>query len=88
MLKLAAEGLIAIELPTAISPYCGRWDPTPGAKPWTTSFLICDADEADKLDNLIFKINTKMEDDKFHGGPIEANLIPAWNSLEGVSYVK
>jgi len=73
--KLADQGLVAKELPTGISPYCGRWDQTIGAKPWTRCFLICDALALQELEALLKKcIDASME----------LELIPAWNSLEGV----
>ena len=39
---LGAQGLIYITVPTDLSPYCGKWDDTPGALPWTKSYLICE----------------------------------------------
>lgn len=34
------ERFAAIEVPTNIAPYCGRWDSAPGSKPWTKTFLV------------------------------------------------
>ena len=45
--KLYEAGLVATELPTELSPYCGGWDSRTGAQPATRSFLI-----ADYLDHL------------------------------------
>jgi hypothetical protein len=34
------EKFAVIEVPTNIAPYCGSWDPAPGGKPGTKTFLI------------------------------------------------
>ena len=34
------ERFAVIEVPTNIAPYCGSWDPTPGAQPLTNTYLI------------------------------------------------
>jgi len=39
----------AITVPHSLSPYCGKWDSTPGAKPWTTCTLICQPADKGKL---------------------------------------
>ena len=87
MLKLAAQGLVAIELPTDISPYCGRWNPTLGATPWTGSFLICDAGDLGELESLFKDISEGIQ--SVTAGEIsgEVDLIPAWNSLKGLHHV-
>jgi hypothetical protein len=77
MMKLAAQDLVAIELHNGISPYCGRWDPTPGAKPWTRSFLICDVHDLDELEALFKELSDAS---------MKLELIPAWNSLEGITH--
>jgi hypothetical protein len=37
---LIAQGLSVIEVPTNLSPYCGKFSSEHGALPWTTSYLI------------------------------------------------
>lgn len=39
----------AITVPHSLSPYCGKWDSTPGAQPWTTCTLICQPADRGKL---------------------------------------
>ena len=39
----------AITVPHSLSPYCGKWDSTPGAEPWTTCTLICQPTDRGKL---------------------------------------
>lgn len=75
--KLKAHGLAVIELPTAISPYCGKWNPAPGAKPWSRSFLICDLHDLEELETLLNQCTDVS---------MELELIPAWNSLEGITH--
>ena len=77
MMKLAAQGLVAIELPNGLSPYCGGWNPTHGAKPWTRSFLICDVNDLDELEMVIRELTDAS---------MKVELIPAWNSLEGITH--
>ena len=86
MNKLEAQGLVAIELPVDISPYCGRWDPNLGARPWTRSFLICDADDLDELESLFAQYYERIQI-SFDGWPDEnIVLIPVWNSLGGINH--
>jgi hypothetical protein len=47
------DGLAAVELPHEIAPYCGVWDPAPGALPRTRTFLICNAVSEKKLLRLL-----------------------------------
>lgn len=87
MMKLGAQGLVAIELPVDISPYCGRWDPKPGVKPWTRSFLICDAADVDELESLFAQYYERIQISSMDEELIEIiELIPAWNSLEGINH--
>lgn len=73
--RLANDRLVARELPTALSPYCGLWDPNPGATPGTKSFLISDIANSCEL-NLIVKTAEAI-----------AENLPDWNSLAGIVYV-
>jgi len=69
-------GISAIRLPTNLSPYCGgRWDPTPGAMPWTTSYLLCDASASGCLQEV---------EDRLNDAVIGA---PRWNDISGIGYV-
>jgi len=68
-------GIAAIRLPTNLSPYCGRWDPTPGAKPWTYSYLLCNASASECLQEV---------EDRLNAAVIEA---PQWNDISGIRYV-
>ena len=68
-------GIEAIRLPTNLSPYCGRWDPTPGAMPWTTSYLLCDASASGCLQEV---------EDRLNDAVIGA---PQWNDISGIGYV-
>lgn len=71
--ELTAAGLVAMELPIALSPYCGKWDAKPGALPGTRSYLLCDALDAGELTSIIQKLNAAS---------VRA---PAWNAVAGVS---
>ncbi len=71
-LKLAEQGLAVVIVPTDLSPYCGLWRPNKGAKPGTTSYLICDIADAEELNHLFNNVNL--------------SLIPAWNCVKGVVY--
>lgn len=73
--RLANNGLVARELPTALSPYCGLWNPNPGATPGTKSFLISDIANSSELDIIVDTAETLATD------------LPAWNSLAGIVYV-
>ncbi len=70
--QLHQAGLIAIEVPTNLSPYCGRWDPRIGTKPWTRSFLI-----ADYLDQLRLKEIRKK---------LSAAVVPEWNDASDIQH--
>jgi len=68
-------GIAAIRLPTNLSPYCGRWDPTPGAKPWTYSYLLCDASASECLKEVEDRLNAAV------------GKAPPWNDTSGVRHV-
>jgi hypothetical protein len=69
---LAAVGLVAIELPVNLSPYCGQWDPKPNALPGTRSFLICDGNNSDELRDIDRRL--------------ELETLLNWNSLKGINH--
>lgn len=73
--RLAKQGLAARELPTTLSPYCGLWNPNPGATPGTKSFLICDIVNSSELDLIVNTAEAVAEN------------LPDWNSLAGIVYV-
>lgn len=63
--------LAVVEIPEAISPYGGFWNPEPNARPKTHSFLLTSPVYAKKLKRL-------------HDALIDAaNTMPPWNALEG-----
>ena len=68
-------GIEAIRLPTNLSPYCGRWDPAPGAMPWTYSYLLCDIAASQSLKNLESRL------------AVAAPNAPRWNDTSGVRHV-
>ena len=68
-------GIEAIRLPTNLSPYCGRWDPTPSAKPWTYSYLLGDMSASQSLKNV---------ESRLAGAAPNA---PRWNDTSGVRHV-
>jgi len=87
IMKLEALGLVASELSLNISPYCGRWDPNPGAKPWIRSFLICDANDINELEGLFGQYYKHIQISSMDDELIETiELIPAWNNLEGIKH--
>ena len=86
MLKLAAQGLVAKVVPTDLSPYCGGWDPTQGARPRTTSYLICDYRDSAELENLFIHIRNRIYLPANSCRSLEAELIPSWNCVKGVRH--
>lgn len=65
--KLRDAGLVRIEIPIPLSPYCGQWSEAQGAQPETRSFLIgFKCDEAELL-----AIATKLR--------VAAASASAWN---------
>lgn len=71
--RLNAQGLVVIEIPVNISPYCGSWNVAAGSLPWSRSFLICDASDEQEL----LEIQRTLS----------AQISVAWNSLQGISHV-
>ena len=72
--KLYEAGLVAIELPTRLAPYCGVWNPTAGAQPATRSFLI-----ADYLDRLRLQEIAKQLSKA-------AAVAPEWNDTSDIEH--
>ena len=72
---LREMGIAAIRLPMNLSPYCGRWDPNPGAIPWTYSYLLCDAGASGCLREVEHRLNAA------------ARKAPRWNDISGVRHV-
>lgn len=64
---LKAKGLTYITVPTNLSPYCGKWNDTPGALPWTKSYLICEKKYQVELDAIAKTLSAEDE------------TVPAWN---------
>ena len=50
------EELYVVEIPANIAPYCGRWNDTFGAEPWTKSFLITRRLKKRQLDEVIKRL--------------------------------
>ena len=73
LLKLKAQGLAGVVVPTDLSPYCGYWYPNIGAKPRTTSYLICDLADASELAQLFSNLDLES--------------IPPWNCVKGINHV-
>ena len=71
---LKSLGLVSIEIPISLSPYCGKWDDKKGSLPGTRSFLITEAKNAHEL-NVIAR-----------GLKAASLAAPAWNDMAGVSY--
>lgn len=67
--ELKAKGFIYITVPTNLSPYCGKWDDTPGALPRTKSYLICDKAHQVELN----AIETALV--------VASKAAPAWNKV-------
>ena len=59
--------LYVVEIPDNISPYCGRFDATPGAEPWTKSFLITSILKKRQLDEVIKRLTEREKE------------LPPWN---------
>jgi hypothetical protein len=71
-----AAGFAVIKVPENLSPYCGRWDITPGANPGTSTYLITHAKNAVKLAGIQQRLYVANQS------------APAWNSVEGIEHVK
>jgi hypothetical protein len=74
--NLTQAGQCFILIPEELSPYGGRWDPTPKIRPWSKSYLICDLKHKMELAEIDAKLKSK------------AKTTPAWNDLFGLSNVK
>jgi len=73
--NLIQAGHCFIQVPEELSPYGGRWDPSPKISPWSKSYLICDSKHKMELAEIDAKLTSK------------AKTAPAWNDLFGLSYV-
>jgi hypothetical protein len=62
-------GVVAIKVPTNLSPYCGKWNPKPGSLPWTTSWLYTDQKNVNALRIIE------------HNLSLAALTAPPWNQL-------
>jgi hypothetical protein len=85
--NLGEQGLAARVIPIDLAPYCGGWDPTPDAKPKTTSYLICDYRKLAELKGLEICLRNaiyKYSSYNFYTSP---ELVPAWNCIKGVQHV-
>ena len=82
---LKNANLEVFKIPDNNSPYCGTWDPASGAKPATSSYLICDQSHIMDL----FLISVALENPNLLTKPkkkVLSNPIP-WNSLIGIKHV-
>ena len=77
------NGLIVYKIPDNSSPYCGLWDPSPTAKPATSSYLICDQNHIMDL----FLISVALENPKLLSTNKNLNNLTPWNSLKGICHV-
>jgi len=73
--KLTQAGYCFIQIPEELSPYGGRWDPSPKTSPWSKSYLICDLKHKMELAAIDAKLTSKSK------------TTPAWNDLFGLSNV-
>ena len=72
--KLYEARLVATELPTRLSPYCGVWNPRVGAQPATRSFLISDYFDRLRLQELAKQLSKAAE------------VAPEWNDTGGIEH--
>lgn len=72
---LDARGFASIEIPVDMSPYCGRWDPKPGALPHTRSYLFTVSVNAGAVSKIAEMLDRA------------AKTCPPWNSLVGGGHV-
>jgi len=63
------ERFAVIRVPTNIAPYCGSWDPTPGAQPLTNTYLIASILKKRQLEAVGICLEEAAKD------------MPAWNYL-------
>jgi hypothetical protein len=85
-LNLGQQGLIALAIPTNLSPYCGSWDPSPGAQPKTTSYLICDYRNLYELKGLEICLRNAIYKQSSFNAFTPPVLVPAWNCVKGVNH--
>jgi hypothetical protein len=86
-LNLGNQGLIAIPLTTNLSPYCGGWNPSPGAKPKTTSYLICDYKNLAELRGWEIRLRNAIYIRSSFNSLSPPLAIPAWNFVKGIHHV-
>lgn len=86
-LKLGKQGLIAIPIPTDLSPYCGGWSSIAGVKPGTSSYLICDYKSLAELEGLEICLRNSVYLHSRDNSRIPPSPIPAWNCVKGVQHV-
>jgi len=63
------EKFAVVEVPSNISPYCGGWDPTPGAVPGTKTFLITSILKKRQLEEMLRRLEGAAK-----------NMLP-WNQI-------
>lgn len=85
-INLGEHGLTARAIPINLAPYCGSWDPTPGAKPKTTSYLICDYKNLDELKGLEILLRNAIYKSSSHNPHTPQELLPTWNCTKGVNH--
>ncbi len=61
------ERFAVIEVPTKFAPYCGSWDPTPGADPGTKTFLVTSILKKRQLEEVLRRLEQAAEN------------MPPWN---------
>lgn len=86
-LNLGSQGLIAIIIPTDLSPYCGGWNETSGAKPRTISYLICDYKNLAEVRGLEIAIRNTICIPSSFNSVSPPLALPAWNDVKGVQHV-
>tara|TARA_Y100000588_G_C13392431_1_gene559648 strand:- start:17 stop:502 length:486 start_codon:yes stop_codon:yes gene_type:complete len=63
------ERFAAIEVPANIAPYCGFWNPAPGATPLTKTYLIASITKKRQLEVVGVRLEEAAKD------------MPAWNYM-------
>jgi hypothetical protein len=86
LVNLGEQGLAARVIPNDLAPYCGDWDPTPGAKPKTTSYLICDYRNLAELKGLEICLRNAIYKSSSHNAYAPLVLVPSWNCTKGVNH--
>jgi hypothetical protein len=72
---LKSLGLVSIEIPISLSPYCGKWDDKNGSQPGTRSFLITDEINAYELNQIALRLK------------VAAHKALAWNDTRKIIYL-